>query len=99
MFLDLLEFLSSTIEDLVDTLVNTATSAQDLHTQISALTFDSANPIYSFFSTLRYVTGDVIYLTITSIIILGMTFMLVRLLKSGINFILGFIPLVSFRLP
>ncbi len=99
MLLNLLEFLSSAIEDLVDTLVIAISSTQNLYDQISALTFDSANPIYSFFSTLRYVTGDVIYITITSIIILGMTFVLIKLLKSGVNFILSFIPGVNIKLP
>lgn len=97
--LELLEKISSYIENLVDTLVNTISSAQNLHNQISALTFDSTNPIYSFFGTLRYVTGDVIYLTITSIIILGMTFALFKMLKAGVNFVLGFIPFINFKLP
>ena len=97
--LEFLNEISSKIEDLVDTLVSAISSAQNLHNQISALTFDSTNPIYSFFSTLRYVTGDVIYLTITSIIILGMTFVLFKMLKAGVNFVLGFIPFVNFKLP
>ncbi len=97
--LEFLNEISSKIEDLVDTLVSAISSAQNLHNQISELIFDSANPIYSFFSTLRYVTGDVIYLTITSIIILGMTFVLFKMLKAGVNFVLGFIPFVNFKLP
>lgn len=97
--LDFLDIISNTIIDIVNTIVALVTSVQNLNNKIAELTFDSTNAIYSFFSTLRYVTGDVIYLTMTSIVILGMTFVLVKISKTGVNFVLGFIPGFNIKLP
>lgn len=97
--LDFLEKISSSVQEFVTVLVGLLDSGDAIVDGLNELTFDSTNAIYSFFSTLRYVTGDVIYLAITSFIIAGMTFVLFKLFKSGVNFLLGMIPFVNFKLP
>ena len=63
------------------------------------VTFDMSSQIYQFFSTFRYLLGDPLYIALTTLVILGVSLFLFKLLKLGINGILSFIPGFNIKLP
>lgn len=97
--LEIFNNVKDTVSELIEILTTMINSCSSLILTIDSITFDSTNLIYSFFSTLRYVIGDVLYTTITGLIIIGMTFMLYQFIKRIINFVLGFVPFINVRIP
>ena len=96
------EFISgigSKITDVIAGILSSINAGEDIIERLDAITFDSTTQIYQFFSTFRYVVGDEAYIMLTSLIILGMSFVLFKLLKAGVNGVLSFIPGFSIRLP
>ena len=97
--IDFISSLASKITDVVTGILSSISAGENIIEKLDAITFDSTTQIYQFFSTFRYVVGDEAYIMLTSLIILGMSFVLLKLLKAGVNGILSFIPGFSIRLP
>ena len=91
--------LKDTLLSLLTLIENVINSGENIIDILDDVTFDSTSQIYQFFSTFRYLLGDPMYLVLTSILILGVSFLLFKLMKQGVNMILSFIPGFSIRLP
>lgn len=85
--------------ELGEVLVNIVSSGDKVIEVMDGVTFDGTTQIYQFFSTFRYVLGDPLYLVLTSILVFGVSFMLFKLMKKGINGLLSFIPGFNIKLP
>jgi len=81
--------LIDTIQSAEPQLTTYYNSISGLENQINGITFSSNNQLYQFFSTLRYLTGDIIYLTSFSIVSLFGSFYVFRLLKKFVGFVFG----------
>jgi len=97
--LDFINLLKDRLLEFVNILLNIVDSSDQLREVIDGVTFDGTSQIYQFFSTFRYVLGDVLYLVLTSILILGVSLLLFKMLKIGTNAILSFIPGFNIKLP
>lgn len=98
----MLEFING-IKDkflsLIDVLLNIVSSGDNIVEILDDVTFDGTSQIYQFFSTFRYVLGDPMYLVLTTLLILGVSLLLFKMLKIGTNAILSFIPGFNIKLP
>lgn len=98
----MLEFING-IKDkilaLIEVLLNIIGAGDNIIEILDGITFDGTSQIYQFFSTFRYILGDPMYLVLTSMLILGVSLLLFKMLKIGTNAILSFIPGFNIRLP
>lgn len=97
--LNFINTLKDRLLEFVNILLNIVDSSDQIRGIIDDVTFDGTSQIYQFFSTFRYVLGDVLYLSLTSILILGVSFLLFKMLKIGTNAILSFVPGFNIKLP
>ena len=98
----MLEFINGfkdKVLELIDILSNIISSGDNIVEILNGVTFDGTTKIYQFFSTFRYVLGDPLYLVLTSILILGVSLLLFKILKIGTNAVLSFIPGFNIKLP
>lgn len=97
--IEFIEKIKDKLLELIEVLVNIVSSGDEVIEVLDNVTFDGTTQIYQFFSTFRYVVGDPLYLVLTSILVFGVSFMLFKLMKKGINGLLSFIPAFNIKLP
>jgi len=94
-----LESIKTKLLDVFNAVMNTLESGSEIVGILDGITFDETSQIYQFFSTFRYLLGDVLYLALTTVLILGVSFLLFKLFKVAVNGILSFIPTLNIKLP
>ena len=80
--LDFITNIGTKLSDVITAILSSINAGEDIITKLDSITFDNTTQVYEFFSTFRYVIGDPAYLMLTSLIILGMSFVLFKLLHS-----------------
>jgi len=94
-----LESIKTKLLDVFNAVMNTLESGSEIVGILDGITFDETSQIYQFFSTFRYLLGDVLNLALTTVLILGVSFLLFKLFKVAVNGILSFIPTLNIKLP